>query len=112
MEDLSDEASIEELADLLPDELLVLGRLPLDLLPHRPCVRAHGKVVLDHLPRDPGYIRRLPCKHIDVNPEECDERTFLFVAQVTADPDDLGRVFAHPDLLHMDGGVGIELGFG
>ena len=112
MEELSDEASIEDLVDLLLDELLALERLPVDLLPHRPCVWAHSKVVLDHLPRDPGHIGWLPCKHVDVSLEEGDERTFLFVAQVTSDSDDLGRVFAHHDLLRRDGGVGGESGFG
>ena len=112
MEDLSDEAGVKELADLLPDELLALGRLPPDLLPHRSCVGAHSKVVLDHLPRDPRHIGRLPCKHVDVSPEEGNERAFLFVTQITADPDDLGRVFAHHDLLRGNGGVGGESGFG
>ena len=45
--------------------------------------------MLDHLPRDPGHIGRLPCKHVDVSPEEGDERAFLFAVQVTADADDL-----------------------
>jgi hypothetical protein len=68
--------------------------------------------VLDHLLRDPGHIERLPCKHVDVSPEKGDERAFLFVAQVTADPDDLGRVFSQHDLLRRDGGVDGESGFG
>ena len=90
VEDLSDKFGVKELADLLPDELLALRRLPPDLLLHRAGVRAHRQVMLDHLPRDPGHIGRLPCKHVDVSPEEGDKRAFLFAAQVTADSDDLG----------------------
>ena len=107
-----DEAGIKELAYLLPDEFLALGRLPPDLLLHRPCVGAHSKVMLDHLHRDLEHIGRLPCKHVDVSPEEGDERAFLFATQVTADLDDLGGVFAHHDLLRGDGGVSGESGFG
>ena len=107
-----DEAGVKELTYLRTDELLALGRLPPDFLLHRACVRAHNQVVLDHLPRDPGHIGRLPCKHIDVSPEEGDERAFLFVTQITANSDDLGRDFAHRDLLCRDGGVDDELGFG
>ena len=73
-------------SDLLPDELLALGRLPPDLLLHRVCVRVHSQVVL--------------------------ERAFLFAAKITADSDDLGGVFAHHDLLCRNGGIGSESGFG
>ena len=112
MEDLSDKSGVKELADLLLDELLALRRLPPDLLLHRAGVRAHHQVMLDHLPRDPGHVRRLPGKHVCVVPEEGDERAFLFAAQVTADPNDLGSVFAHHNLLHGDRGVDSESRFG
>jgi hypothetical protein len=57
-------------------------------------------------------IRRRDVLIIYVSPEEGDERAFLFTAQVMADPDDLGGVFAHHNLLRRDGGVGGESGFG
>ena len=112
MEDFSDKSGVEELADLLADKLLALWRLPLDLLLHRAGVRTHSQVMLDHLPRDPGYIGRLPGKHVHVSPEEGDERAFLFAAQVAADTDNLGSVFAHLDLLRWNRGVGGESGSG
>ena len=68
--------------------------------------------MLDHLPRDPGHVGRLPCKHVGVSQEEGDERTFLFAIQVTADADDLGGAVAHHDLLRRNRGVGGESGFG
>ena len=100
---------IKELTDLLPDKLLAFGRLPPDLLLHRVCVRSHSQVVLNHLPRDPGHVGWPPCKHVGVSPEEGDECAFLFAAQVTANLDDLGGVFAHHDLLRRNGGVGSEV---
>jgi hypothetical protein len=39
--------------------------------------------MLNHLPRDPRHLRRLPGKHIDVSPEEGDEREILFAVQIT-----------------------------
>ena len=107
-----DESSVEELADLLADKLLALWRLPPDLLLHWSGVRMHGQMMLDHLPRDPGHVGRLPGKHVYVSPEEGDERAFLFAAQVAADTDNLGSVFAHHDLLRWNRGVGGESGFG
>ena len=112
MEDLSDKSGNKELADLFPDELLTLGCLPPDLLLHWACVQEHNQVVLNHLPRDPGHVRRLPCKHVGVSPAEGDERAFLFATQVTANSDDLGGVFAHYDLLRRTKGVGSKSGFG
>jgi hypothetical protein len=41
------------------------------------------QMVLDHLPRDLGHLRWLPCKHIRISPEEGDEREFLFAVQIT-----------------------------
>ena len=76
------------------------------------CRRTHGQVMLDHLPRDPGHIGRLPGKHVHVSPEEGDKRAFLFAAQVAADTDNLGSIFAHLDLLRWNRGVGGVSGSG
>jgi hypothetical protein len=35
-------------------------------------------MVLNHLPRDPEHLRRLPSKHVYISPEEGDELEFLF----------------------------------
>ena len=51
-------------------------------------------MVLDHLPRDPGHIRRLPSKDVIICPEEGDERAFLFRIEVAANLDGLRRVVA------------------
>src|SRR4051812_8422109 len=37
-----------------------------------------GQVVLNPFPWNPGDVRRLPCKHIDIRPQESNERAFLF----------------------------------
>jgi hypothetical protein len=42
-------------------------------------IRVGLQMVLNHLHRDPGHLQRLPGKHVDVSPEEGDEREFLFV---------------------------------
>ena len=40
---------------------------------------ADSKLVLDYLPVNTGDIRWLPGKHIDIRPQEGNERAFLFV---------------------------------
>jgi hypothetical protein len=82
MENLLDEARFQHLSHLLADEVLPLRCLTADFLLGRPCFRVHGTAVLDHLPGDSGDIRRFPCKHVGVSPEEGDEHTFLFFAQL------------------------------
>jgi hypothetical protein len=77
--DLPDESIIKQLLDLFMDEVLPLGGLLLGLLLHRPSVRVDLLMVLNHLPRDPGYLRRLPGKHVNIFLEEDDEHEFLFV---------------------------------
>jgi hypothetical protein len=49
------------------------------------CISA--QFVLNHLPRDPGYIRYLPCKDIKIVPEKSDESEFLFGTEAVADPE-------------------------
>src|SRR5207237_7622022 len=95
MTNLADEAGSEKLVDFEPDDILALQRLSAYLLSDGPRIRGYGQVVLDHLPRDPGHVGRLPCKHISVCPEEGDEHEFLFGVE-------------RPTYLHGLGGVGIQ----
>ena len=44
-------------------------------------MRADSKVLLNHLPGNTGDVESLPCKHIDIRPQEGDERVFLFVVK-------------------------------
>jgi hypothetical protein len=53
--DLLDEASLQQLADLFTDEVLPDGLLP-RLLSDRSGVGPDLQMVLNHLPRDPGYL--------------------------------------------------------
>ena len=96
MVDLPDEAGVEQLLGLFTDEVLPLNGLLPGLLLDRLGVGVDLQMVLDHLPRDPGHLRRLPSKHVDVSPEEGDELEFLFAAQVTRDTGSLSSV--GPDL--------------
>ena len=41
-------------------------------------MRTDGKVVLNYFPGKTGDVRRLPCKHVDIRPQESNERAFLF----------------------------------
>src|SRR4051812_31077233 len=41
-------------------------------------MRTDGKVVLNYFPGSTGDVRRLPCKHIDIRPQESNKRAFLF----------------------------------
>jgi hypothetical protein len=100
--DLLYEASIEQLFDLFTDEVLSLnGLLPGPLL-DRSGVRVDLQMVLNHLPRDPRHLRWLPGKHIDISPEEGDEREFLFVVQITRDTGSLSNCGPDLDGLHGD----------
>ena len=38
-------------------------------------------MVLNYFPGNTGDIRRLPCKHVDIRPQESNERAFLFVVK-------------------------------
>ena len=44
-----------------------------------------SKVVLDYLPGNTGVIRWFPGKHINIRPQEGNERAFLFVNKGGAD---------------------------
>ena len=67
--------------DLFCNKLLLLQGLLLDFLLDGLGMWADSKVVLDYLPRNTGDIRWLPGKHINIFPQEGNERTFLFVIE-------------------------------
>ena len=78
MEYSSDKACCFQLLDLFSNEFLSLHCLFLDSLLDGPRVRADGKVVLYYFPGNTGDVRWFPCKHIDIRPQESNERAFLF----------------------------------
>jgi hypothetical protein len=88
--DLFDEASVQQLPDLLRDEVLPLNGLSLRLLTHRFGVRVDLQMVLDHLPGDPRHLRRCPCEYFGICLEEGDERKFLFLLQIAHNASGLG----------------------
>ena len=102
MVDLPYEASLKQLLDFFTDEVLPLNGLLPRLLLDWSGIGVDLQMVLDHLPRDPGHLRWLPCKHIRVSPEEGDEREFLFVTQVPCDVGSLGGIRTDLDDLHGD----------
>src|SRR5207244_3449820 len=99
MTNLADEAGLEQLVDFEPDDVLALQSLSAHLLPDGPRIWEYGQVVLDHLPRDPGHVGWLPCKHISICLEEGNEHEFLFRVKRPAHLHDLGRVGIQGDLL-------------
>src|SRR6187399_2049939 len=44
-------------------------------------MRTNSKLVLDYLPGNTGDVRWLPGKHIDIRPQEGNERAFLFAVK-------------------------------
>src|SRR3954471_14959543 len=48
-------------------------------------MRTNSKLVLNYLPGNTGDVRRLPCKHIDIRPQEGNERAFLFAVKCGTD---------------------------
>ena len=78
MEYSSDQACCFQLPDLLYNEFLTLYYLLPNSLLDGPRVRTDGKVVLNYFPRNTRDVRWLPCKHIDIRPQESNERAFLF----------------------------------
>jgi hypothetical protein len=100
--DLPYEACLKKLLDFFMDEVLSLNGLLPRLLLDRSGVGLDLQMVLDHLPRDPGHLRWLPCKHIRVSPEEGDEREFLFAVQVTRDTVSLSNIGPNLNGLHVD----------
>ena len=71
--------------DFFCDEFLALYCLLPDSLLDGPRMRTDGKVVLNHFPGNTGDIRRLPRKHVDIRPQESNERAFLFGVKSGAD---------------------------
>lgn len=97
----SDQTSSFKFLDLVGNELLLLLGLLLDLLFDGPGMRADNKVVLDYLPGNTGDVRWLPSKHIDIRPQEGNERAFLFVVKGGADSKcTISAIQPCRDLLH------------
>ena len=78
MEYSSDQACCFQFLDLFCNELLSLHCLLPNSLLDGPRVTADGKVVLNYFPGNTGDVRWFPCKHIDIRPQESNERAFLF----------------------------------
>jgi hypothetical protein len=76
--DLPYEASVKQLLDFFTDEVLLLNGLLLGPLQDRSSIMVDLQMLLNHLPRDPRHLRQLPGKHVDISPEEGDDRKFLF----------------------------------
>jgi hypothetical protein len=100
--DLSYEASLKQFLDFFTDEVLPLNVLLPRLLSDRSGAGVDLQMVLDHLPRDFGHLRWLPCKHIWISPEEGDEREFLFAVQITRDTGSLSSIGPNLNGLHGD----------
>ena len=92
VEHSSDQACRFQLPDLLDDELLSLQCLLPDLLLDGLCMRTYSKMVLNHLPGNVRDVRCLPCKYIDIRPQEGDERAFLFAVEGGAYSESSSRV--------------------
>src|SRR6187399_3631992 len=78
MDHASNQAHCFQLLDFFGDEFLALHGLLPDLLLDGPRMRTNSKLVLNYLPGNTGDVRWLPCKHIDIRPQEGNERAFLF----------------------------------
>ena len=78
MEHSSDKACCFQLLDFFCNEFLALHRLLPDFLLDGLRMRTNGKVVLNHFPGNTGDVRRLPRKHVDICPQESNERASLF----------------------------------
>src|SRR6187401_417388 len=81
----SNKACRFQLLDFFSDKLLALHRLLSDLLLDGTRVRTNDKLMLNHFPGNTGDVRRLPCKHVDIRPQESNERAFLFRIKRGAD---------------------------
>ena len=102
MEHSFDQACRLQLPDLLDDELLSLQSLLSDLLLDGPRMGTNSKVVLNHLPGNAGDVGCLPCKHINIRPQEGDERAFLFAVEGGAYSESSSRaILANGDLLGL-----------
>ena len=81
MEHSSYQTRCFQFPDLLCDELLSFQSLLPDLLLNGSCMRAGSKMVLNHFTGNAGDVGCLPCKHVDIRPQEGDERAFLFAVK-------------------------------
>jgi hypothetical protein len=86
--DLPYEANVEQLLDFFTNEVLLLHRLLPGLLLNQ------SDIGVD--------LQMVPSKHVNICPEEGDEREFLFVAQISHDAGGLGGISAELDGLHRD----------
>ena len=100
--DLFDEASAQQLPDLLMDEILPLNGLSPRLLTHWFGIRVDLQMVLDHLPGDLRHLRWFPYENVGICLEEGDERNFLFLLQITRNTSGLGGIRAESDGLNGD----------
>jgi hypothetical protein len=96
------EASVEQLFDFFMDEVLPLNGLLSGPLLDRSGVGVDLQMVLNHLPRDPRHLRRLPGKHVDISLEKGDESEFLIAVQITRDMGSLSSLSLNLDGLHGD----------
>jgi hypothetical protein len=65
-------------------------------------VGVNHQMVLNHFPRDHMHLRRLLGKHVDISPEEGDERELLFAVQITRDTGCLTSLSPDLDGLYGD----------
>jgi hypothetical protein len=100
--DLPYETSVEQLFDFFTDEVLPLNGLLSGPLLDRSGVGVDLQMMLNHLPRDPRHLRWLLGKHVDISPEEGDEREFLFAVQITRNTGSLSSLSPNLDDLHRD----------
>ena len=98
----SNQAGSLKFLDLLGNKLLSLQCLLPDLLLDGSGMWADSKVVLDYLPGNTGDIRWLPSKHIDIHPQEGNERAFLFAIKGGANSEStINASLPCWDLLHL-----------
>jgi hypothetical protein len=103
MVDLPDEASVKYLFNLFSDKVLSLYELLSEHLLDWSAIGVGLQMVLNHISRDPRYLRRLLDKHVYISSEEGDEREFLFIVQIPHDAGDL--IIIHPNLNGLYGDV-------
>lgn len=96
-----DEADVKELVDISGHERVPLCKVRLQLLPNGSCIRAEYEVMLNHLSRDPWYVRRFLSKHVDMLLEESDKHEFLFGPKVPSNAGHLESLL--PNLDKFDG---------
>ena len=73
---------------------------------NRSRTEVYGEMVLDLLPGAPGHVGRFPRKHVDIRPEEGDERDFLFIPQLYPYGDGLLGIVLETDRLGEGRAIG------